>query len=413
MTEYEPREHASASSIDLRNRCHRAWGYRYLEGRNLPELTWAPDMSGTPKQKSLALGKAVHAVLEEYYRGGSPNWGPRPGQIALAARQWLPAREDCDEVWPERAITLDTTKYNASIAKLEFQGYEDLVVRQGRNYFLFDYKSTKDFKWMKTPAEILADEQGCVYPLDIMDWAGTGCIPGRWVYTKTEGRPEARKVDVVFDRIPVEKQFRDLIIQAADLRYEVREYKKGQLKVLDLKPNPQECDSYGGCPYHKTRGGPCDGYGFADIDFSEVKVDLNETLTSLGWAPPIQPLGVAPVPYIPPPVVTQPLIVAVDPGVKDDGIYIPPAAVAKAYYVDLPTEPEPAPKKGRGRPKGAKNKSKVVETTGVCVEETVVGPAPGPVVQPDLTVANDVFVVRVASTHPLWETLNKLARVVQ
>lgn len=404
VPEYEPREHVSASSLDLASRCRRAWGYRYLEGRKDPEVPWSETMVGTPRQKSAALGKAVHAVLEEYYRGGSPNWGTRPGQIALAGRAWLPGREECDEILPERPVSLDSTRYVGGMERIEIQGYEDLVVRQGRAWYLYDYKTTKDFKWQKTEAEVVGDEQGCVYPLDIMDHAKVDILPGRWVYMRTTGKPASERTDVVFYRELVEKQFRDLIVQASVLRSEVREFRKGQLKVLDLQPNRLNCDSYGGCPYHLSRGGPCDGYSYGtSAVFSEVKkVDLNDILTSQGWAPPIMPLAhtVATPQVAPPPV------------------YTPPSAITQAYLDPGPGESSnagPEPKKGRGRPKGAKNKPKdtVVETTGECVGETTVGPAAGPPVQPVLSLANDIYVVRVASTHPLWETLHSLAKVVK
>jgi len=278
--------HHSPSSLSTAANCERKWWYDHVERRREPDVTWAQiEAAGadwqkiaTPRQRSAARGTDVHAILEEYYRGGSPNWSTPNGQIAMAARAHLPARELCREVRIERSIG-DTPYPSADepdrtclmVDGIRLLGYIDLearldpsgaevlrlgldssALRMSGGWVTIDYKTSKSVeRYALTPEKAAEDPQGIIYSVDGMLRPGfpVGLRPVRWVYTQTEGRPFAKPVDVVFEYVQARRHLDVLVSRARNL--------ESKTTVDQCTTNTSHCGEYGGCPHHTSKGGPC------------------------------------------------------------------------------------------------------------------------------------------------------------
>jgi len=247
---FAPREQFSASQLDLRRQCPRAWGYRYLMGVRKPEPVWHDGLTG--RERSLAFGKALHARLESYFKNEPVIWTDAIGQASLAGLHYLPTE---GAVSVEEPITLDSEKLIHLDEPVHFVGFMDLVVYiGGAPEALYDYKTTGDFKWIKSRAELEENEAANLYALALMNKSGESRQACRWLYFKSKGAPCAQPVDFSISRDRAEPIVRSMIIQAATLRQEIRE----GYKPADLPTNLGSCRNYGGCPYHYGVGGPCE-----------------------------------------------------------------------------------------------------------------------------------------------------------
>lgn len=232
------RDHHSASSVNLVRRCARAAAYKYLDGLDDPEVSWDDVCAGvacTSSQRSRALGKAVHAHLEAWYRGERVDWTSLPGQIALSGAHLVPAPEDAGDHAVEH-------EFRVQRGGVEWLGYIDLWLRD-RN-LIVDYKTTSSIaRWALTAEELAVDLQAALYVV------ATGCENVRWLYLQTG---KQRKSFAVEARIPIAEAQRIVAAAASDARafdfYERSE---------DAPQNPSACGMYGGCSYHFSRGGPC------------------------------------------------------------------------------------------------------------------------------------------------------------
>lgn len=274
------RAYHSPSSDALARRCVRAWGYAYIEGLRPPDVEWSViEAAGaawtnvaTPSQRSLALGTAIHAKAEAYmFQIPGTNFSDLPGQIFLSGAHLLPHPtrlqapprvERCigPEVHPP---LVEGLWHTTGAGTVRWVGYVDLRVlptedesdRLGlpRGWVTFDYKSTKDPKWIKTSAELRADGQANVYGLDARRSEDHGPSVMRWVYFRTQGKREARPVDFTIDQRAAEIVLDDMTDRAL--------YLDSLPSVEACPPNPGACGDYGGCTYHHSKGGPCSAKG--------------------------------------------------------------------------------------------------------------------------------------------------------
>jgi hypothetical protein len=303
---YTPHEQWSASGLAHDAACRRSYGLRYLEGRKEVALEWAeaeqlPEPPKAPKGASElekkrakearkawnkarrpALGKAGHAVIEAYFAQGVPGYwhapmlwidlaeafASTPGQVVLPGLAYLPAPRECDSVLIEEALTLRwdflPTELRAIVEAdpLRFSGFKDLVPVVGGRVRLIDHKTTYDFAWCKTAAELIDDVQANLYAQDVMQRFGLDSIECTWVYYRTEGSPAAHPVSFTITRAAAEVFVTALVLQALELRAVMRSAPKGDdakrhVYVMQLPANTEACDDFGGRDCHASRGGPC------------------------------------------------------------------------------------------------------------------------------------------------------------
>jgi hypothetical protein len=246
----------SASQVDTFRECARKWAWRYLEGIK------------EPPNASANLGTKCHSMLEKWLElGAYPDTLEAfpllmkdghtkiyfPGQIVQAGLHFL----------PPPGIALVEGEFRMESRRSSWTGYRDAqfledektgeafapdpVVAQipGLIPIVLDHKTTSDFKWMKSAEVLRRDIQAVLYAAKTMEDMAVRRVKNRWVYYRTTGQPSARKVEVEFtvDQVAEEMASIDATAQEVHQLYQLRP------KALELAPNPEACERYGGCPH--------------------------------------------------------------------------------------------------------------------------------------------------------------------
>lgn len=267
-----PRPYHSASSIKLAQRCEYAYALQYIAGLREPEITWEQIEAGAPhepRQRSTALGKYGHTVLENWYLAKPPDWASFPGQVMLSGAHLLPHPERVEWVGVERPIgnvpidnpNADGPQSVIVIDGVKWAGFRDLLARplpaEAKRLglpvgtTLIDYKTSADIgRYALTAAELHEDVQANLYAYATALEHGTAETHARWVYFETKRVRRAKAVDVAISRENALRVLEPCNTLARQLD-----------SLADVKAatkNPHACGDYGGCRHHVTRGGTCD-----------------------------------------------------------------------------------------------------------------------------------------------------------
>lgn len=244
-----PRTYHSPSSVELGKRCKRAWAYRYIAGLKRPEVEWREDLKG--RDRSLALGKALHTTLETHYTGGAPNWHWFPGQVAASGLDYLPSastRPIVEASIGELGNSVDGRGTGLIIHSVHWLGYVDLVDRDAAR--VIDYKTTRSIEqYAKSVATLQKDLQANLYAYAFARAFGEDSVDCRWVYFETGKVRRAEPRDFVITR----DEARSVLESASELARELDQIES----VEDASMNPSACADYGGCEFHVKAGGPC------------------------------------------------------------------------------------------------------------------------------------------------------------
>jgi hypothetical protein len=270
------RAYHSPSSTSLVDACEYAAALRYVAGWREPEVTWAEIEAGAPhepRQRSTALGKAMHEMAEAWLRGEEPLFPSEslPGQIFRSGYHLLPDPRSCLSIRVEAELgdrELDDPgddgpqRYRL-IAGVRWAGFVDyqcipiseeitrleLPITLGE-VVTIDHKSTSNIRlYAKTAGELLNDLQAAVYAVAHCETYHVDSAPMRWVYYQTKGATASRAIDFRFtyhDALAV-------VARHAPLAMRLDSFES----LEDAVQNPLACNDYGGRPCHHSRGGPC------------------------------------------------------------------------------------------------------------------------------------------------------------
>lgn len=227
----------SPSQIATWEDCERKWGWRHLDG--IP----------APQNASAALGSEVHdQQLAPYLlEGRAPDFSRPSGYIAASGLHWLPKPKTPGmEVEKHFILRLPNEPF-------AIQGYKDFTVDDsikipglpGGVPGVGDHKTTSNLKWMKTKEDLSTDVQAIVYASDALVATGTQAVDLAWVYYQTRG---AHRSDRVHVRLTREHTFSELGRIVVTARH-ISATRKSKPRALDLVPNTDACEKYGGCPY--------------------------------------------------------------------------------------------------------------------------------------------------------------------
>lgn len=343
---WAPKEDFSPSALARyagEDGCKRAWAWGALFG------VWS-------LKKSIAtlLGSLIHGSLEHYLRGGTVYDlnGPN-GEIRLDARTWKEFEIMLERGWlsrerlaeltamaPARALAginflpnindpafeiietekwvdIDTTRVLGGVERIRINAKVDLRFRRMGVWYLTDHKSTKGkpkdpWAYAKTPEQLLKDPQAVFYALDLILRHNLDGLWCRWVYylTDTKAHPLAKAVDFELSREQVMEAAYEWLLVAHEMRGLVRAARAGTITPSDVPANLAACDSYGGCTYHYSKGGPCMPEGEvnlgdlilagskpekeADMSLSELVEKTKASLNGGGQAPMIPPNPLTP-----------------------------------------------------------------------------------------------------------------------
>lgn len=252
--DYVPRESWSPSGLTTAQSCQRKYAWRYIAGLREREYTFA-DIDATyrpigavesrnySRLRSRALGTAVHAVLEAHYRGSAVDWSTEPGRIAQSGLLLLP------EPSPDCVVEQEISLTSPGDDPIHFTGRCDLYA----DGVLYDFKTTSDLRYAKTPEELRADPQVALYAAHWLPYVPAGNLLCKWVYLRTRGSAKSAVSQVAVTVNEVETQVATLTAQALDLREKMRL----KLAPEEYPANLEHCTEYGGCVYSAELGGPC------------------------------------------------------------------------------------------------------------------------------------------------------------
>jgi RecB family exonuclease len=337
----KPWTRTSASQQEAFKRCQRYWYYGWIEKVERPT---------TPAQQR---GTDIHAESEHYFKKGTV----RDSSYTEASLNYRPYVEALipylptpgPEVLVEQRIDMDTGLGVSWIGFIDIaweeESWNGIIVR--------DIKSTSDFRYAKTPSELMGNIQAVSYAKWLFDVTEhDGDIDVGLIYVKTEKKvvrknPKTKLVRVGaedgFDRAHIE----DVWGQEMDV---VAQMKVAALadSANELPPTTSACGMFGGCPF----GNRC---GLTIGDFMPARAKKGNTtmgnkfLKGLKDKSKSNGATATPVPAgtLPPDAPTRET----------------PVAEAKTEPPEESKETKAeAPKKKRGRPKGSSKKK--AATTG-------------------------------------------------
>lgn len=283
-------------------RCPRAWAEQYLRGVREPDVSWesiaghvydqlsklwrSPGKpSVTTRQRSTALGKAMHTQLEHWYRGAEPAWDSYPAHVALAGLALLPhpsrtrARIEAPigdvplpplgEGKPTVALRVHDVLW-AGFIDLEADApseWQRLGVSAPTGVGVIDYKSTASISsYAPTSAALRDATQANLYGAAVCTRLELESVPIRYVYFETKNARKAVAVDTVVEL----SRALDVLGPCAELARDLDRIATPE----DARQNTAACNAYGppdkiNCPHHTSNGGTCPAQ--ARSQFAQVR----------------------------------------------------------------------------------------------------------------------------------------------
>ncbi len=214
----------SVSQIKKFKRCEYAWWREY-----------GPLKIKPPPKPAAALGTKVHGVLEEWILNGTPIPENKAGRIASAGLDKL---RPAEELEIERSITLPLTENSQMLCRIDMLG-------KNRPY-VGDHKTTKNFSYALTRAEVLRDPQVLTYCFAGYHETRPPEIDVELIYYRTTGQPVSIAVGGVVSWEDVEANWKQMGEIAEDMAP-----KKKDPSGDSCTANPGACGDYGGC-YHRS-----------------------------------------------------------------------------------------------------------------------------------------------------------------
>lgn len=309
----------SASQLKLVKACVREAGLKYIDKVRLAE-----------NHDSRELGKKVHAIAQNYVRYGTEpdlaeifwkrtlnprtgQWASKPifpGQVAAAAFPLLRRGPHGVEHW-HTETKIDGLTLPSGIP---LRGDIDLAIAEGAQLEIRDYKTTSDFKYALTEAELLEDIQTQLYAYAGFAAIDRGSIRVQdlsaltvhWQYLLTKGKAQSHSARALITREHNAIQV-DKIDSLAQGWVQIR--RKGtpgaQLPPTGLATG--ECNKF--CPYRGTQH--CvitaeDAIRFGGSGTMDLAALLNQKVASQQTLAQVTPpAGLAPVqasnPFVAPP----------------------------------------------------------------------------------------------------------------
>lgn len=273
-------ETLSVSALDTASECLNKWGKSRIHGFEEPE------------KRKAALGNLRHDELEGWLKYGT---NPQTSGMA-AALVYFPAPGAESEVFfgfaierPEKqpiviAGWVDCRESAITETYDVKEGNEVVTFEADRlNSIIYDLKTTGDFRWKKTPAQLRANIQAAAYALGEMlrveavrgeGANGTEMCLLRWVYAQLKELTDKKKTsleDAVCEITRVEMLddgtvFGDALggvwISREEALAVVSQYvplaetlldilERAKTEHVELPKNMYACESYGGCAWKK------------------------------------------------------------------------------------------------------------------------------------------------------------------
>jgi hypothetical protein len=250
----------------------------------------------------MELGTKLHDELEKYLKGGVVP----PTLLARKALEFLP--EPDPALLVEVEMELETYPGGPI-----WKGKIDLAdPRNARSPMVYDHKTTGNARWAKTPAELQKSAQMVSYAL----WMGAVACPDaeevrlQHTYMVTEGKPVSFHVPAIV----VPEQVQPVWEREIENTRQMALLAKYRPDPMDVRPNTDTCDAFGGCPHRSKCFGAEAGRGLRKSITGVLKGDrpmaesalarLKAAKNGTAAPPPAPPAAAAAAPAKPAPAKT-------------------------------------------------------------------------------------------------------------
>lgn len=353
----------SATQIGVWKDCQRRWGYEYLDGIK------------PPPGPSAQLGSDIHSDLEVIVNTGVlPSTKSKRGRIANQGA----------------ALALELHRKGAKVEhKFDFEfggvvygGFIDAHHYEDGELLIVDWKTSSDpEKWGLTDETIRTNTQAVIYSMWGVTQYPVDRVHLHWHYLNTRAAVEAKPAQAILAKSEIASKFAELAHAPACEISKAR-----SVAATELPQNFASCGKYGGCPHIERCHGTATPQERLKSLMSQAlrapghipkslttpdkdsKMSLLAMLEEEEAAPETKVASNDPVPAR---SITDPVPTAEmppEPAPTDAGADAQ-AAAYEAAGQKLP------PKRGRGRPPGAKNKPKI---TGGRIEREIASEASKP-----------------------------------
>ena len=199
--------HISASQIQLFKDCPRKWGFKYIQGKD----------AGEPSD-SLALGSAVHTVLENFLKDGTePDTETLEGKIASTGVNFL-------RQYTEYYVEEPLDSFPAPPSPIPFKGFIDLYIENdGGVPHVLDHKTTSGLRWAKTEEELRTNIQLMIYAKHaLLKHSDADIIRLSHIYYTTKPPFQSKQITIEVNRKHVDAQF-DIIMKSVYAMHQRKE----------------------------------------------------------------------------------------------------------------------------------------------------------------------------------------------
>jgi hypothetical protein len=354
----------SASQVSLYDvhsgGCARKWVFRYLLGLK------------TPQHPAAALGEDVDTgQLQPYLRDGRPFDFTRPsGEIAASGLAFLPKPKTNSLEVQKHFVIPSPTLIEGEPVGIQFQGYIDLWLPRGmtgdaETPLVIDFKTTSDLKWAKSEEDLKTDTQAQLYAFAAAYLTRKRTVDLTWIYLQTRGARKAKRVHLQVTADQAAEQF----ARINDVALEMKTARDANPSPLELPPNPDACESYGGCPY-RDRCNLSPAQVIAAVAAKEERKESMSNTAAFLAAMRAKKSGGQAAPAVVPAAVPAP---APAPAIEVVGINPPESTLPPP--APAPPAPAPVEAKRRGRPAKPAPTAPAVEQLGITTAETAPAPA--------------------------------------
>ena len=201
-------------------RCQKSWWYQY-----------GPLGIKPPAKSAAKLGSQVHHILEEYQTNGTEPPDTKAGRIASCGLDKLP---DPNGLEIERSITLPLSENSKILCRIDMLGKD--------RFYVGDHKTTSDFKWAKTRAELNTDVQLLTYAYAAYHEDKPDEVEAELIYYRTRGLPVSMAVSTVLKWDEIEANWEQMGKIAEEMAP-----KKNDPTGETCTPNTAACNDFGGC----------------------------------------------------------------------------------------------------------------------------------------------------------------------
>lgn len=241
----------SASQISKYRECARKWAWLYLAGIESPSSAAAAlgtECDDTQLQPYLRDARAFDFSRESgYIVAAGIAYLPKPQTPGLQVQKYfeMPSPTWIDAIGPQ-----GRTRQHIGFG---YRGYMDLWLPDsgavpdmpGGAPYVGDFKTTSDLKWAKSEQALSEDVQAIIYATDAIYETGALSVDLSWMYFQTRGPRKAKRTYLRVTRDHVAREFTKI----NDTAIEMKRVRSENPHPLDLPPNIEQCEAYGGCPY--------------------------------------------------------------------------------------------------------------------------------------------------------------------